>query len=166
MIRSRSRMRSQLARRDRRRRSGPCSDGNATSREFTALVNPARTPSKFAMMCAICAPCEAVSIAVPIQPHPSQTAATPAGRRTLPPRPMPATCARRGPDTTTCWSSGCGDQQGMKGRLARLCQGVGGTHLDRHAGVPGEIRTHDPRIRNPVLYPAELRGQLGDRKLA
>lgn len=25
-------------------------------------------------------------------------------------------------------------------------------------GVPGEIRTHDPRIRNPVLYPAELRG--------
>jgi hypothetical protein len=26
-------------------------------------------------------------------------------------------------------------------------------------GVPGEIRTHDPRIRNPVLYPAELRGR-------
>ena len=25
-------------------------------------------------------------------------------------------------------------------------------------GVPGEIRTHGPRIRNPVLYPAELRG--------
>ena len=25
-------------------------------------------------------------------------------------------------------------------------------------GVPGGIRTHDPRIRNPVLYPAELRG--------
>jgi hypothetical protein len=26
------------------------------------------------------------------------------------------------------------------------------------SGVPGEIRTHGPRIRNPVLYPAELRG--------
>ena len=26
-------------------------------------------------------------------------------------------------------------------------------------GVPGEIRTHDPRIRNPVLYPTELRGR-------
>ena len=25
-------------------------------------------------------------------------------------------------------------------------------------GVPGEIRTHDPQIRNLVLYPAELRG--------
>jgi hypothetical protein len=28
----------------------------------------------------------------------------------------------------------------------------------RKSGVPGEIRTHDPRIRNPVLYPTELRG--------
>ena len=27
-------------------------------------------------------------------------------------------------------------------------------------GVPGGIRTHGPRIRNPVLYPAELRGQV------
>ena len=26
-------------------------------------------------------------------------------------------------------------------------------------GVPGGIRTHGPRIRNPVLYPAELRRQ-------
>ena len=26
-------------------------------------------------------------------------------------------------------------------------------------GVPGEIRTHGPQIRNLVLYPAELRGQ-------
>ena len=25
-------------------------------------------------------------------------------------------------------------------------------------GVPGAIRTRGPRIRNPVLYPAELRG--------
>jgi hypothetical protein len=27
-------------------------------------------------------------------------------------------------------------------------------------GVPGGIRTHGPRIRNPVLYPAELRRHL------
>jgi hypothetical protein len=27
-----------------------------------------------------------------------------------------------------------------------------------YRGVPGGIRTHGPRIRNPVLYPAELRG--------
>ena len=33
------------------------------------------------------------------------------------------------------------------------------------AGAPGRIRTCDPRIRNPVLYPAELRA-LGGRKLA
>src|SRR3990172_4012139 len=26
-------------------------------------------------------------------------------------------------------------------------------------GAPGGIRTHDPRIRNPVLYPTELRAQ-------
>ena len=26
-------------------------------------------------------------------------------------------------------------------------------------GVPCGIRTHDPRIRNPVLYPSELRGR-------
>ena len=26
------------------------------------------------------------------------------------------------------------------------------------SGVPEAIRTPDPRIRNPVLYPAELRG--------
>ena len=32
------------------------------------------------------------------------------------------------------------------------------SHLRAKDGVPGEIRTHDPRIRNPVLYPAELRG--------
>lgn len=31
-----------------------------------------------------------------------------------------------------------------------------GRELD---GDPGEIRTHDLRIRNPVLYPAELRDQ-------
>ena len=29
-------------------------------------------------------------------------------------------------------------------------------------GVPGGIRTHGPRIRNPVLYPAELRRLIND----
>jgi hypothetical protein len=28
----------------------------------------------------------------------------------------------------------------------------------RKENAPGEIRTHGPRIRNPVLYPTELRG--------
>src|SRR5215469_13622116 len=27
------------------------------------------------------------------------------------------------------------------------------------SGAPSEIRTRDPRIRNPVLYPSELRGR-------
>jgi hypothetical protein len=27
-------------------------------------------------------------------------------------------------------------------------------------GAPCGIRTHGPRIRNPVLYPSELRGRL------
>ena len=29
--------------------------------------------------------------------------------------------------------------------------------------APGEIRTHGPRIRNPVLYPTELRGHKSPR---
>jgi|GraSoiStandDraft_16_1057320.scaffolds.fasta_scaffold126518_3 hypothetical protein len=29
--------------------------------------------------------------------------------------------------------------------------------------APGEIRTHGPRIRNPVLYPPELRGHNEDQ---
>jgi hypothetical protein len=29
----------------------------------------------------------------------------------------------------------------------------------RTVGAPGRIRTCDPRIRNPVLYPSELRGR-------
>jgi hypothetical protein len=33
----------------------------------------------------------------------------------------------------------------------------GGNEISRLDGDPGGIRTHDPRIRNPVLYPAELR---------
>ena len=28
-------------------------------------------------------------------------------------------------------------------------------------GAPGGIRTHDPEIRNLVLYPAELRARVG-----
>ena len=30
--------------------------------------------------------------------------------------------------------------------------------------APGAIRTHDPRIRNPMLYPAELRGLRAGRE--
>lgn len=39
--------------------------------------------------------------------------------------------------------------------------GVGrpiGERVCGRSGVPGEIRTHGPQIRNLVLYPAELRG--------
>src|SRR5262245_52170899 len=32
--------------------------------------------------------------------------------------------------------------------------------LIREINAPGEIRTHGPRIRNPVLYPTELRGHI------
>lgn len=38
-----------------------------------------------------------------------------------------------------------------------------GTDLDPF-GAPGGIRTHGPRIRNPVLYPAELRARRRDRR--
>ena len=31
-------------------------------------------------------------------------------------------------------------------------------------GAPGEIRTPDPRIRSPMLYPAELRAPCFDSK--
>jgi hypothetical protein len=30
----------------------------------------------------------------------------------------------------------------------------------RYKNAPGAIRTHGPRIRNPVLYPPELRGRI------
>src|SRR5690606_4634517 len=33
-------------------------------------------------------------------------------------------------------------------------------------GAPGEIRTPDPRLRRPVLYPAELRARRGERAVA
>ena len=29
-----------------------------------------------------------------------------------------------------------------------------------NSGTPGAIRTHDTRIRNPLLYPTELRGHM------
>jgi hypothetical protein len=37
------------------------------------------------------------------------------------------------------------------------CEGKG--------SAPGEIRTHGPRIRNPVLYPTELRGHMRFQQL-
>ena len=36
-----------------------------------------------------------------------------------------------------------------------------GKLLVAFSDAPGAIRTHDPRIRNPMLYPAELRGRIG-----
>src|SRR4029077_9205324 len=61
--------------------------------------------------------------------------------------------------STSCWL-----RQTLRGdkvrqattRRSHACGAPEG--LSDLTGVPGEIRTHDPRIRNPVLYPAELRG--------
>ena len=36
-------------------------------------------------------------------------------------------------------------------------------HMERHISDLGEIRTHDPRFRRPLLYPAELPNQLLNR---
>ena len=36
--------------------------------------------------------------------------------------------------------------------------------LSWFSGVPGEIRTHDPQIRNLVLYPTELRALIEERQ--
>ena len=61
--------------------------------------------------------------------------------------------------TIPACGSGCVNWRPRGGGLAiggwaRLCgeyvSGKGG-------GVPGEIRTHGPQIRNLMLYPAELR---------
>src|SRR3984885_2405063 len=35
----------------------------------------------------------------------------------------------------------------------------GGSNIFFEIGAPGGIRTHDPRLRRPILYPAELRAQ-------
>ena len=36
-------------------------------------------------------------------------------------------------------------------------------HTERHISDLGEIRTHDPRFRRPLLYPAELPNQFLNR---
>lgn len=36
-------------------------------------------------------------------------------------------------------------------------------HAERHISDLGEIRTHDPRFRRPLLYPAELPNQFLNR---
>lgn len=36
-------------------------------------------------------------------------------------------------------------------------------HMERHISDLGEIRTHDPRFRKPLLYPAELPNQFLNR---
>lgn len=35
--------------------------------------------------------------------------------------------------------------------------------MERHISDLGEIRTHDPRFRRPLLYPAELPNQFLNR---
>ena len=51
------------------------------------------------------------------------------------------------------------DTVGLRTAFAALTTAWFGRSMPRsEAGVPGGIRTHDPRIRNPVLYPTELRG--------
>ena len=42
--------------------------------------------------------------------------------------------------------------------MSKIC-GLWDTNITREIfGTPGAIRTHDTRIRNPLLYPTELRG--------
>src|SRR5579859_2017012 len=56
------------------------------------------------------------------------------------------------------WSSDvCSSDLGDRGDLHG--EGLFVRHRPVKFGAPGGIRTHDPRIRNPVLYPAELRTQ-------
>ena len=45
--------------------------------------------------------------------------------------------------------------------LTQVARGATGDCRRRENGDPGAIRTRDLRIRNPLLYPAELRGQPG-----
>jgi hypothetical protein len=53
-----------------------------------------------------------------------------------------------------------GEREGVSEHIGE-CQTLRehGTQLTYNA--PGAIRTHGPRIRNPVLYPPELRGHKG-----
>ena len=41
----------------------------------------------------------------------------------------------------------------------------GSNRRRRNVGAPCGIRTHGPRIRNPVLYPSELRGRPDSEKV-
>ena len=45
--------------------------------------------------------------------------------------------------------------------MATLLGLVGRKNSAGLIGAPGPIRTADPRVRSPVLYPAELRARLG-----
>ena len=47
---------------------------------------------------------------------------------------------------------------GMTGNRPPAASGAGSTLHMKRCGDPGAIRTHDPQIRNLMLYPAELRG--------
>ena len=84
-----------------------------------------------------------------------------------PPTPWPwqspceLPCLRRNPLRVKRWRSqspstvsrvtGCASMADHKPRSTASRQCL-------RENAPGEIRTHGPRIRNPVLYPTELRG--------
>ena len=49
---------------------------------------------------------------------------------------------------------------GLREPKAKQTQDRGGrAHLAKRGGAPGRARTCDPRLRRPVLYPAELRAR-------
>ena len=53
------------------------------------------------------------------------------------------------------------DEDTSRCNPARLRIKTGSNRFDiEKLNAPGEIRTHGPRIRNPVLYPTELRGHI------
>src|SRR5258706_4851448 len=38
---------------------------------------------------------------------------------------------------------------------------IGSANAEKKTGLPGRIRTGDPRLRRPMLYPTELRAEAG-----
>ena len=65
-------------------------------------------------------------------------------------------------ETRELFSKNCGQKVGIK--VKRLFEKILNLNPDfslfstSSTGAPCGIRTHGPRIRNPVLYPSELRG--------
>ncbi len=46
---------------------------------------------------------------------------------------------------------------------SNVTNAVSGSDID-HYGVPGGIRTYDPRLRRPLLYPTELQAHITNTK--